>query len=181
MVSRITKKEININFCYIVLRYLIILSSAIGNFFIFYFIFTKPTIYLSYILLKIFYNVTINAETLIINGINISVIPACVAGAAYFLVFALNLSIKMRFITRIYFTIFSFLMLLVLNVLRIVVFSILLVNGSPFFDIAHMFTWYVLSVVFVVLIWFLSIKIFRTTEIPAYSDLKYIYRFCRKK
>lgn len=159
------------------LRYLIIFLAAIPNFFVFYFIFTPLTIYP---LLKI-YNlfigeVILEESTFYFSNNNIiEIIPACVAGTAYYLLFALNLSTpKISIKKRIYFLIYSFAFLLALNILRIFGLSVIFVNGSELFDSAHKLLWYFGTAIFVILIWFVGIKIFKVGKIPVYSDLKYL-------
>ena len=60
-----------------------------------------------------------------------------------------------------------------LNILRIFFLSILTINNSQFFDFAHKLFWYLLSTIFVIGIWFLTIKIFKIKSIPGYTDIKY--------
>ena len=67
---------------------------------------------------------------------------------------------------------FTFLSLLVLNILRIFFLSLVFVLGASLFDITHELFWYLGSTIFVVGIWFAGVKIFKVKEIPFYSDLK---------
>src|SRR3989344_6427380 len=101
-------------------------------------------------------------------------IPACIAGAAYFLLLILNLStpVKSAF-KRATMVLFSFASFLIMNILRIVFLSIIFVEGYLWFDIIHKFFWYFLSTLFIVAIWFAEVKLFKIKEIPVYSDLKY--------
>jgi hypothetical protein len=64
--------------------------------------------------------------------------------------------------------------------LRIFILSILFVSGISFFDFAHKSFWYVGSIVFVVLIWFLGVKLFKIESIPFYSDIKFLLSHSRK-
>jgi exosortase/archaeosortase family protein len=66
---------------------------------------------------------------------------------------------------------FSFMALLVINILRIFSLSILYVSGTSYFDITHKIFWYAGSTIFVVAIWFLSVKLFKVKTIPFYSDI----------
>jgi hypothetical protein len=45
------------------------------------------------------------------------------------------------------------------------------------FDIAHKFLWVIGSVIFVVGIWFITLKLFKIEEIPFYSDLSYLLKY----
>jgi len=116
-------------------------------------------------------------DIILVKGIPIEIIRACVAGSAYYLLFILNLStpgIKTR--KRIKMILLSFAALLFLNIIRIFLLSIMLITDSTsLFDITHMLFWYILSVAFVLGIWFLEVKLFKIKQIPIYSDLKFIY------
>jgi len=71
---------------------------------------------------------------------------------------------------------FSFLTFLIVNILRIFFLSIMAISGSNFFDLTHAIFWYGLSTLFVVVIWFTEVKIFRIKTIPFYSDIKFLLR-----
>jgi len=170
----------------IVFRYLLILLLAIGNLAIFYLIFTPLTVYPVFWLLKIFYTISINGNILSIainnTYIGIELIKACIAGAAYFLLLALNLitrNIKLK--ARVLSILFTFAVFLFLNVIRIFILSILYVKDFAYFDIVHSFFWNFLSIVFVIAIWFFSVRIFKIKAIPAYSDIRFIYKSTNRK
>lgn len=156
---------------YIFVRYLILILLGF-SLFLFYKIFLPLTIWPVYLLLKIFYDVSISGNTLYVAGIGIELINACIAGSAYYLLLILNLTTNIKAKQRAYSIIFSFLFLLVLNILRIFILSILYVEDFAFFDITHKLFWYALSVLFVVGVWFLTVKLFKIKNIPVYSDLK---------
>jgi exosortase/archaeosortase family protein len=157
-----------------VLRYLVMVFS--GFFLsIFYIVFTPATVYPVYWLLKIFYSAGLSGLILTVNGKEIEIINACIAGAAYFLLLALNLSTRNIFLKkRVKILLVSFSAFLILNIARIFLLSVLLINEAFFFDIAHLLFWYVLSVLFVFLIWIFTAKIFRIKEIPFISDFCYL-------
>ncbi len=163
------KKEISI--LYTFTRYLIL--ALFGIFLsIFYKIFLPLTIWPVYFLLKLIYDVSITGNILEVDRITIEIVNACVAGSAYYLLLILNLTTDIKPRTRFYSILFSFSSLLLLNILRIFLLSILYVEEFAFFDITHKLFWYALSVLFVVVIWFLTAKIFRIRNIPVYSDIK---------
>ena len=168
----------------IFIRYLIIVLIAIPNLFIFYFIFTPLTIYPVFGAFKIFFKeVLLVGNTFqISNEFFIEIIPACIAGSAYYLLFVLNLSIpKIKIKKRIKMLLFSFAFLLGLNILRIFIFSLLFIYSSQnFFNLTHKLVWYLGATIFVVLIWFIEVKIFKIQEIPVYSDVKYLYKEIKK-
>jgi exosortase/archaeosortase family protein len=166
----------------IAIRYLILLIIGILGTSFFYFIFTSATIYSVYYLLKLFFNASLSVDTITINNSPIQIIGACVAGSAYFLLLILNLSTpKIKSGKRIGAILFSFSSLLIVNILRIFILSILFLSGTSFFDTAHKLFWYVGSIVFVVGIWFLSVSLFKIKEIPFYSDIKSLLQDIKKK
>ena len=170
----------------IFIRYLIIILIAIPNLFVFYFIFTPATIYPVFGAFKILFNeVLLNSNIFQINReFFIEIIPACIAGSAYYLLFVLNLSTpKIKIKKRIKMILFSFAFLLILNILRILILSLIFVYSSAtsnLFDITHKLFWYFGTTIFVVLIWFIEVKTFKIKEIPIYSDIKYLYKEIKK-
>jgi len=162
----------------ILLRYLILLVCAFPNLAIFYFIFTPLTIYAVYFMLSFFFPVSLLGNTIIIGEFFfVSMIPACIAGAGYYLLLILNLSLpKIKFSKRILLILIAFFSLLVINVLRIFFLSIIYFYYLSFADFAHKFFWYVGGIFSTVGIWFLEVYFFKIKEIPFYSDLKFLYR-----
>ena len=161
----------------ILIRYFILIIVAIPNLYLFYAIFTPLTLYLSYFLLSLFFNPSISGITILLEGFSIEIIEACVAGSAYYLLLVLNLATpKIELKKRIRMILLSFVALLLLNVIRIFVLSVLLVNQAAFFDITHKVFWYLISTIFVVGIWLYQIKKFKIKEIPFYSDIWFFYK-----
>ncbi len=142
---------------------------------LFYTIFLPLTIWPVYILLKIFYNASVTGNIIFVEGMRIELINACIAGSAYYLLLILNLTTNIKAKQRFYSISFSFLSLLALNILRIFLLSVLYIKNFVFFDLTHKLFWYALSVLFVVGIWFLTVKVFRIKNIPIYSDIKTLY------
>lgn len=160
-----------------IIRYLLIVLVAIPNLYLFYAIFTPLTIYPLYLILSLFFDITLSGSSLILNGFQIHIIDACVAGAAYYLLFALNMAVPgIKIKQRAKLLGFSFLSLLVLNLVRILVLILVLFYGASFFDITHKFFWYFLSTFLVVLIWFAEVKLFKIKQIPFYTDFMYLYK-----
>jgi len=162
---------------WIISRYTLLLLMAFPNLYVFYLILTPLTIYPSYFLLKAFFNIDLIRNVLIINGSTaIELSKACIAGAAYYLLLILNLSIqKVSIAKRLKMVLCSFLILLLLNILRIFLLTIMFLSGNNYFDITHKLFWYSLSTIFVVGIWFWEVNTFKIKEIPFYSDLKFLY------
>ncbi len=173
-------------------RYVLLVVLALGNLFIFYYIFTPLTYFPALWFLEIFYpeNIAYNMGGFAYNAGNYialnstygrtifaTIIPACVAGAAYYLLTILNLSTPMKLSKRIKSLIFLLGIFLVFNTIRIIIFLILLIKGNTnFFDIAHSASWYFGSTAFVVIIWFANILIFRIRTIPIFTDLTKLFK-----
>ncbi len=169
--------KISRQFIDIFIRYLILIIIALPNFWIFYLIFTPLTLYPVYFLLSLFFDTSLMQNIILINNLPIELIPACIAGAAYYLLLILNLSVpKIKIKKRIKMILFSFISLLILNILRIFLLSLVFLSGNSFFNIAHKLFWYLGSTLFVVGVWFLEVKIFKIKEIPVYSDFKFLYK-----
>ncbi len=160
----------------IILRYAILLILTFPNLYLFYLIFTPLTIYFSYTLFDIFFEVSLSGSTIFFPGfLNIQFIDACIAGSAYYILTVLNLStpgIKSQ--QRLKLLLFTLLAFFLLNSIRIFILGLFLISSSPFFDITHRILWYAGSTLFVVGIWFTGTKIFKIKNIPIYSDIKFL-------
>ncbi len=164
----------------LVTRYLLILITTLIGMNIFYSLFTPLTVYPTYWLLSLFFNSTLISNTIFISSVQIEIVDSCVAGSAYLLLLLLNLATpNIKFVKRLALLTLSFLSLLMVNILRIFLLSILLIIKEPFFDITHKIFWYGLSTVFVAVIWFFLIKIFKIKEIPFYSDIVALYKLSK--
>lgn len=185
----------------VLLRYSVLLILGIGSLFIFYTIFTPLTVYPVFNVLDSIYgaellrgdvtkacdllnnflpesfiaNAACMNTTIFFKGYFASIIPACIAGSAYYLLFILNLTTPMAKMKRFYSIIFLSLMFLVLNITRITLFASIFANkGFEIFNLAHAATWYFGSTVLVVMIWFLNVMLFKINSIPIYTDVKTI-------
>ena len=74
-------------------RYSLVILASLGNLFIFYKLFTFPTIVLSRITLSLFGETFWVDDYIVFREIALEIAPSCVAGSAYFLLFVLSLSI----------------------------------------------------------------------------------------
>ena len=168
----------NRQFFDILFRYFILVMAALPNFAIFYFIFTPLTIYGVYFLLSLFFPVVLSGSSMTLSGdIVVSIIPACVAGAAYYLLFILNMALpNIKISKRILLISIAFFSFLIVNILRIFLLGVLYFEDFPFLAFLHEFLWYFGSVVLTVGIWFLEIHFFKIKEVPFYSDLKFLYK-----
>ncbi|MEK6913872.1 MAG: pacearchaeosortase [Nanoarchaeota archaeon] len=157
----------------IIARYVILFITGILNNAVFYLLFTSLTISAVYFSLGLFFDASLVENIILINKLPIEIIGSCVAGSAYFLLLILNLSTRgIGLKKRLGMLLFSFVSLFIINVLRIFLLSIMFISGQPLFDISHRLFWYAGSTIFVVGIWFLSVKLFKVKEIPFYSDIK---------
>ena len=160
---------------FIFLRYILLL--LLGIFLnLFYLVFIPLTIYPVYFILSLIYGITLSGTSLITSFGVIEIVRACIAGSAYYLLLILNLSTPMRLKIRIKSLLFILFSLLIINILRIILFSILFLQGFSYFNLTHLLVWYVLSIVFVTGIWILNIFLFKIKSIPIYSDFKKLLR-----
>jgi len=160
-------------------RYALIILAGLGNLWIFYKLFTPLTVNITVFLLNFFSETAVINTKIFFNATLIDIIPACVAGSAYYLLFILvfstpNIEIKKRLTILLS----GFLGFFAFNIVRLVV--LILINKSIYFEAIHLFFWYFLSTVFVLLIWIFSIKIFKIKDIPFYTDLKSLYKLMKK-
>lgn len=142
---------------------------------VFYIVLLPLTIYPSNFIISLFYSTNLINNTIYINNASITLIDACIAGSAYYLLLLLNFAMPMKAKTRVFSLLFSFFLFLIINIARISLFSILFLSSFQYFDFAHKLTWYLMSGVFVFLVWILTIKVFDIKDIPFYTDLKFIY------
>jgi len=158
----------------LLMRYLALIILGI-NLHFFYIIFTPLTIYPVYFFLTLFFPVSLSGITLTIKDFTIQLVPACIAGSAYYLLLILNLSTPLSLKKRFLSLIFSSSTLLIINIIRILFFSFLLLNFLSLFNFLHLIFWYFLSGIFVFLIWLAEIKIFNIKEVPIYSDMRFLF------
>lgn len=161
-------------------RYLIILVVSFGGLYLFYTIFTPLTVYPSFFILKVLYGAKLLPDnTIFFRGYYAQIIPACVAGSAYFLLTALNLTTPMKLKTRVKSLLFLLTSFLAANVARIIIFAYLALAGFQYFDIAHKLTWYVGSTFLVAGVWLFAVYLFKIRAIPVYSDARGVIKNVR--
>ena len=170
----------------IIIRYLILVLAALPGLGLFYIIFSPLTVYPVFGLLKLFFNASFCnicsvPNTILINQFTIELIGSCIAGSAYYFLLILNLatpSIKLK--QRLQMLFGGFLVFLIMNILRIFFMSLMYMNGSVLFDFAHKFIWYIGTTIFILLIWFVEVRIFKIKEIPFYTDVRFLYSGTKK-
>jgi exosortase/archaeosortase family protein len=160
----------------IFVRYLLL---AFLSLFIYSNYFYKALLFLTSFLIKsifsIFYRTIWDSKFIYIQDLKIEIIPACLGISAFFLLIILNFTTPMNIKKRIYILILSFVSLFLFNILRIVTLIIILLNKNDFFEAVHKFSWYFLSTLFVILLWFFTNKIFKSKDIPIYIDFKEVF------
>ena len=165
----------------IMIRYLFLLIIGLPGLSIFYFIFTSLTIYPSFAILSLIHpSISLVNSVIALGNHAIAIIPACIAGSAYYFLLILNLTTPMSVKMREKSILFLFVSFLVLNILRITLFASLFLSGFEYFDFTHKFAWYFGSSALVVLLWFVNVRLFRIKEVPVYSDFKFLYNLSRK-
>ena len=154
-------------------RYIALLLLGTGNLYIFYKILTPLTIRTVSRILSISSPVTVTGNLIHFKEIVIEMVPACIAGAAFFLLLLLILSTaEIKPGKRSLIIIISMLALFILNITRIT--TLAGISDASYFGIAHWTSWHIISTLFVVGIWFSIVKIYKIKSIPIYSDLIYL-------
>ncbi len=154
-------------------RYLFLIILGIPNLYLFYLILTPLTVYPVLWILNSIYGANLLANNIIfVENVYTKIIPACVGGAAYYLLTILNLTTPMSIKKRIKSLIFLFSTFFAINIARIVLFVVLFTQGFQYFDLAHITSWYFGSTIMVILIWFSNVMIFKIKKLPILSDLK---------
>ena len=172
----------NYNLFYVFFRYILLLVIIIFGYNLIYIILKPLTIKITSSILDIFYNVYTNNELIIINfSTYIYIADACISASGYLLLIILNLTIHLKIETRIKSILYLFGLFFIIYIGRIVFFSLLYHNKFKYTDITHVFFWYILSIFFVLLIWFVTIKKFKIKDIPIYTDLLYIKNISSSK
>ena len=145
----------------------------LGNASFFYLIFTPLTVYPSFLFFNYAFNGFLVSPTVIFfKGYYAQIIPACVAGSAYFLLFVLIMATPMSYQTRTKSFIFLGGSFLIVNIVRIIIFGSLLFQGYQFFDIAHLAFWYFGSTLMVVGLWFANVFLLKIEAIPFLTDMQ---------
>lgn len=165
----------------IFIRYFLMILGGLSGLAIFSIVFTPLTLYPSYFLLDLFFNTSLSGIVILINGIfPIEIIESCVASSAYYLLFILNLSIpNIKIKKRLTILGESFLILLIVNLLRIFFLSLLYISGSNLFDFSHRVFWYLSNIIFIAGIWFIMVKHYKLKKIPFYTDVKFLFNLLK--
>lgn len=154
-------------------RYFLIILIGLNNLYILYAFLTPLTIYTISTALSTFTTTSVMENIIHINGLTIQIIPACVAGAAFYLLLILVLSTAdINLKTRIKATATAFAIFFALNITRILV--LIPITDTPHFETIHWIFWHLVSTLFVVGTWLVVVKLYKIKPIPIYSDIKYL-------
>ena len=160
-------------------RYIALIILGLGNLYIIYKILIPLTFNALRIILSIFTKPFVMDNIIYVRTIGIEIIPACVAGSAFYLLLILLLSTAdVKSETRTKAIITALASLFILNILRILI--LIPMAGTAYFETAHWIFWHIISTIFVVAIWFSVVKIYKIKSIPIYSDIKYIKKLIKQ-
>lgn len=162
------------------IRYSLIFLAGLSNLFIFYKLLTYPTIKTTYSILGLFSEAILIENIILIKGLAVEIVPSCVAGAAFYLLFILALSTSsIDLKTRLKIVLTSFIIFFVLNISRIVLLVPLI--STSYFETIHLLFWHLVSTVFVVAIWLIVVSLYKIKSIPVYSDIRFLWGLIRPK
>jgi exosortase/archaeosortase family protein len=170
----VVRQTDNYKIVLIFIRYILIILIGLFNLKLLYTIFKYPTIYGSYFILKLFSNPVLTGNIITLFGRNFEIINACVIGTAYYLLFILLMSFqKVKYKTRIYAILTSFGLLYLVNITRII--FLISISSNQYFNQIHWIFWNIISTLLVIVIFIITIKIYKIKEIPFFNDLKLLY------
>ena len=175
-------KESNKKIYDMIARYALALVLSINSLLIFYYVFRPLTFFPVVFILKLIYPVKASGiDSMIIGGKGISFVNSCIAGSAYYLFSVLNLSTPgISWIKRMKIFMINSSALLMINISRIILLAIILVNISEIFDTTHFIFWTFLSTIFVAGIWILTMRFYRIKSVPIISDVIYLKKLIKK-
>lgn len=160
----------------IILRYFILIILTIGIIFLLDVFLVLLTTKFSYFFISWFFKSILSGNLIVAEGFIIEISSACVGLSAYVLLIALNLGTGMKFDKRIFSLIFSLVLFFVLNVLRILFLTFILVKNPAIFEVLHKILWVGFSSLIVAGIWILCVFIFKIKKIPIWDDFKLLYQ-----
>ncbi len=162
------KKTINI-----FLRYSLILILGSFNLYIIYKILTPLTIQATSLAIRIFTPTILTSNIIQFNQTTIQIVPACVAGSAFYLLLVLFLSLStMSPKARLRAILTALTALFTLNITRILFLAS--IANYPSFETIHWIFWHIVSTIFVVAIYIATIRYYKIKQLPIISDLKYL-------
>lgn len=142
-----------------------------------------PTMYLSYIPMKIIgYNIVLKEDLITIGEYTLRFISACTATSAYYLLSTLILLTKdIKIKEGIKMFVLGSTIILLMNIARIDILLVALAEkGIDMFKSLHIFFWEAVSSLFVAGVWIILVKTFKIKNIPIISDVKILYKKIKK-
>ena len=169
--------------CLLIGRYLLLILIPLGNMALLSAVLAPLTIAASFWCIQAMYGsaMLLGTNTIFFKGYYASIISACVAITAYYLLIVLNLTTPMSLKKRLCSLVFSLGLFFALNVTRITVFARLFERGYDYFSLAHELTWYFGSTVLVILVWFVTVFVCQIKDIPLYTDVSTLLTEIRGK
>src|SRR3989344_3574710 len=140
----------------LILRYFILLIIALFGLPILTKILSFLTIKAVFIILNIFYTTNISEDVIIFN-------------------LTTTMGLKTR-IKSIFFLLISF---FTINLIRIITIAIIFERGYEYFDLIHNLSWYILSTLMVLSLWFINIYLFKIKSLPVYTDVKEVLKIIK--
>ncbi|MEK6974313.1 MAG: pacearchaeosortase [Nanoarchaeota archaeon] len=134
--------------------------------------------YLVMILLNYDVEFLFSEKLLLVNGISLEFVKACIATSAYYLLALLILTTKGISLKKsIKMFLIGSLLIYLMNVLRITLIILVIINfGLDWFNIVHMTFWLIISSIYVLLVWIFLIRFYKIKTIPIYSDAVFLIK-----
>ena len=118
----------------IVVRYCLVFFAGLFNLYFFYLIFTPITYELLFFITKLFSNVILFSDGIMVNGVFFAIVSACIGGSAYYLLFILGMSTReIKLFKRIKLILFLFIILFVFNIFRML--FMIYIYGEVYFEL----------------------------------------------
>ncbi|MSS74700.1 pacearchaeosortase [Candidatus Pacearchaeota archaeon] len=164
------------------LRYGLILVIGIYALAPLYWFLTPLTVFGTYLALSLVSHTTLLAETsLVFKGEYIALVPACIAGAAYYLLLICACTIPISWKERGKLIATSFGIFFLVNLLRILLATYLATSNQSLFDATHALFWYAGSTLIVIACWFGTATYYDIKEIPILTDIQNLIKAMQSK
>lgn len=120
-------------------------------------------------------------NTLFIEGQYISLITACIAPSAFFILLLLCLTLPGKRKDYLRWVGMSWGLLFLVNITRIIILASVALEGYDLFETAHAFFWYIGNALFILAIWASVVLTYKIRAIPIYTEWHHLYRIARGK
>lgn len=162
------------------LRYGLLLALGLSALAPLYWLITPFTVYAVAGVLGLFGTTTILAETTIVfQGAYIALIPACIAGAAYYLLLICAFTLPLSWAQRFKLIGISWGLFFIGNILRILLATYFITSNQTLFDLTHALFWYAGSMLLVIACWFVTAFYYKVEEIPILTDIQQLLKAVR--